>query len=165
MSIGNRIREERRRLGLSQVALANLLGVSQGCIAWVEKGRSHTIHKLERLAEILEVNPHWLETGEGDSTPQVELFDIRKIKNNLKKETIEIIELVEKSDEITRGKLLYAVKEMVQLREIMMNSARLNWDNEKILKGSEMIKQWVLNVNDEVPRMDSQHNSSEGDTV
>jgi len=67
-TIGTRIRERRKALGLSQQLLANKAGVTQGLIGQIEagtnKGSKHTV----AIARALEVSPDWLESGRGAST-------------------------------------------------------------------------------------------------
>jgi|GEM_PF-3059110 len=62
-TIGNRIRERRKALGLSQHLLASKAGVTQGLIGQIEagtnKGSKHTV----AIARALEVSPDWLERG------------------------------------------------------------------------------------------------------
>lgn len=65
----DRLRHARHHAGLSQKELAKLLDTRQGRISEVENGRYPVNAKIINLfAEVLEVNPHWLATGEGDMT-------------------------------------------------------------------------------------------------
>lgn len=55
--IGEQIRRERRRRGLSQASLASLLGMSRTTIGQIENGtvREIGIRKLMRLLEVLDL--------------------------------------------------------------------------------------------------------------
>ena len=61
----HRIRESRKRLGLSQTELASRCQVSQPTIAnWERAGHIPRRAALEKIAECLEVDPLWLLSGE-----------------------------------------------------------------------------------------------------
>lgn len=64
-TIGARMRTIREELNLSQRDLADLAKVSQSTIGNVEAGLRDQPRKLNAIAEILGVNPLWLETGKG----------------------------------------------------------------------------------------------------
>lgn len=64
-TIGDRVREERLRLGLSQQALARLAGISTSAVGNVEAGIRNQPRSLVSLARVLGVQPQWLETGHG----------------------------------------------------------------------------------------------------
>ena len=65
-SIGERIRQRRLELGLSQRELASE-GVSYAYISRLEaNARQPSIRALRKLAPKLDVTVHWLETGEAD---------------------------------------------------------------------------------------------------
>lgn len=64
---GSRIKEIRKHLGLSQVAFAQSLGVTNAHISSVEAGRSCLSRALCRLiCEKFGVNESWLEDGKGE---------------------------------------------------------------------------------------------------
>lgn len=65
---GRRIRQLRLERELSQRALAaNTLGVSYAYISRIEAGaRQPSLQAINRLANVLGVDPHWLATGEPD---------------------------------------------------------------------------------------------------
>lgn len=68
MNKAERIRLARRRAGLSQQKLAELLGVKRSAVAnWEAVGGSNpTSHNLERLTRLLQVAHEWLATGRGE---------------------------------------------------------------------------------------------------
>lgn len=65
--IGFRIQEVRKQRGLSQAALATLVGVQQPSVSEWEKGRSEpAMANLATLAVVLGVTFEWLATGRGE---------------------------------------------------------------------------------------------------
>jgi transcriptional regulator with XRE-family HTH domain len=53
--IGDRVRERREALGITQVALGKTLGIEQSNVSAIERGRAGvSLDRLIRLAEILE---------------------------------------------------------------------------------------------------------------
>jgi len=67
MSIGERIKAARERMGLSQAGLAYKVGVSQPTVAAWEKVGAHKVNRsnLLRLASVLNVDPQWISFGTG----------------------------------------------------------------------------------------------------
>jgi len=63
-TLGDRIKEARLSLGMSQAQLARKIGVSQGAIGHLEQGRTQASSLLLRLASALGVSPVWLESGD-----------------------------------------------------------------------------------------------------
>jgi len=66
-TIGSRIREQRTTLGLSQLALANRAGVTQGLIAQIESGHNKGSKHIVAISRALGVSPEWLADGAGTS--------------------------------------------------------------------------------------------------
>jgi transcriptional regulator with XRE-family HTH domain len=70
-TIGDRIRQRRLELGLSQRELASE-GVTYAYISRLEaNARTPSIKALRKLAPKLDVSVHWLETGEQDPAEQL----------------------------------------------------------------------------------------------
>ena len=72
-NFGHRLRRLRRRRGLSQRALANLLGVTYQTISKWElsvPGMCIGSDSLKKIANFFNVRPEWLQTGEGDPRPE-----------------------------------------------------------------------------------------------
>jgi transcriptional regulator with XRE-family HTH domain len=70
-AIGERLRESRRRAGLSQRELATD-GVSYAYISRIEAGvRTPSVKVLRKLAPKLGVSVAWLETGESDPAEEL----------------------------------------------------------------------------------------------
>ena len=57
MEIGEKVKQYRKRLGLTQLKLANKIGVSESYICKIEKNKKMmTLKKLELLAKALKCN-------------------------------------------------------------------------------------------------------------
>ena len=67
-SIGQRIKEARLRLGISQVELAKRAGVSTGTIGNLEAGTRQQPRDLVPIAQALKVTPDWLFSGDEPSS-------------------------------------------------------------------------------------------------
>jgi transcriptional regulator with XRE-family HTH domain len=70
MKLGKRVRHARELRGLTQEKLAELgakKGLTQANISALESRDSHTSTLLFALADLLDVNARWLQTGEGPS--------------------------------------------------------------------------------------------------
>jgi len=63
---GERVKMRRFELGLSQEKLGQLAGLTQPTISALEKNRAHTSGSLASIAQALQVNAFWLETGLGE---------------------------------------------------------------------------------------------------
>lgn len=77
MALGERVRERREQLGMTQGELADLVGVKQAAISALEKRDSRSSRQLSKLAEALRCSPEWLESGEGEPT---EGYEVREAK-------------------------------------------------------------------------------------
>jgi transcriptional regulator with XRE-family HTH domain len=62
--IGIRLRSARRDKGLTQDQLAKEAGTNQAVIQKIENGKSLRPRQIMRIAEVLNVNPAWLQFGE-----------------------------------------------------------------------------------------------------
>lgn len=64
--------------GLSQAELARIIGVKQPSIFKILSGQTLNPKNILEIATALEVNPHWLKTGEGSSDADVFAFTSEK---------------------------------------------------------------------------------------
>ncbi len=65
MDLAERLKIKRKKLGLSQTALAEAVGVSQPTIAnWESGGHTPRRAALSRIAKALDTDPSWLLSGE-----------------------------------------------------------------------------------------------------
>jgi transcriptional regulator with XRE-family HTH domain len=62
--IGERLRVIRRERGLTQAQLGELSGTNQAVIQKIENGNSLRPRQILKIAEVLEVNPAWLQFGD-----------------------------------------------------------------------------------------------------
>jgi phage repressor protein C with HTH and peptisase S24 domain len=63
--VGTRIKKAREVLGMTQVTLAQAVGVSQQAVMELESGRAKGTKHTAKFARALGQDPLWLETGEG----------------------------------------------------------------------------------------------------
>jgi transcriptional regulator with XRE-family HTH domain len=63
-AIGLRLRVERRKNGLTQEELAQEAGTNQAVIQKIENGKSLRPRVIMEIAEVLKVNPAWLQFGD-----------------------------------------------------------------------------------------------------
>jgi transcriptional regulator with XRE-family HTH domain len=63
-AIGLRLRVERRKNGLTQEELAQEAGTNQAVIQKIENGKSLRPRVIMQIAEVLKVNPAWLQFGD-----------------------------------------------------------------------------------------------------
>jgi len=67
MNIGERLKKARQSLGLSQIELADVLGVQSNFISNIERGAKKPPKNLiELLSSRYKINANWILTGEGD---------------------------------------------------------------------------------------------------
>lgn len=71
MGMGEKIRERRIALGMTQEELAQKLGVQKSAVAKYENGRVQNIKRamIAKMANILECSPVWLMDLEEDDNP------------------------------------------------------------------------------------------------
>lgn len=64
--IGRRIKRRMRQLGLTQQAVAERIGWTQGQVSHIVRGRVQMVmaDNLFKLADVLQCDPRWLATGE-----------------------------------------------------------------------------------------------------
>jgi len=61
--IAERLKQTRKALGFTQAELASRVGVSQSAIGNIEAGLRERPRELLSIADVLGVDPNWLETG------------------------------------------------------------------------------------------------------
>ncbi|WP_066018550.1 helix-turn-helix transcriptional regulator [Endozoicomonas atrinae] len=65
-TLGARLKSVRKERGISQAKLAEAVGSRQSSINDIESGRNKSSTYLVKIAEFLNVDPSWLETGHGE---------------------------------------------------------------------------------------------------
>lgn len=66
-TLSDRLKESRKNAGLTQIAIAEEVGITQPTYQALESGKVTKTSYLLQIAEALKVDAHWLATGEGDS--------------------------------------------------------------------------------------------------
>lgn len=83
-AMGSRIKDARRRAGLTQEALSEAVGISLSFLGHIERGsRKASLETLYRLAAALSANLHFWITGEmfaGDSTEIIREYLKRELQ-------------------------------------------------------------------------------------
>ena len=67
--------------GLSQAELARMIGVKQPSIFKILSGQTLNPKNILEIATALNVDPHWLKTGEGDPDPSYRIVDVSEPQN------------------------------------------------------------------------------------
>ncbi|MBR7887919.1 helix-turn-helix domain-containing protein [Marinomonas sp. A79] len=65
MKIAERIKQQRHKLGLTQVELASRVGISQQSLQKIEDGQTRNPRRILELAIALDCSPEWLMHGKG----------------------------------------------------------------------------------------------------
>ena len=73
--MGNRIKELRKALGLTQQEFADRIGVKRGAIANYAIGRNASDTAVALICREFGVSEHWLRTGEGEMFVQIARSD------------------------------------------------------------------------------------------
>jgi len=68
-SIGSRIKARRKELNISQRQLAEMAGTSQTIISKLETDGNDSSRYLVKIANALQCEPYWLESGEANPPP------------------------------------------------------------------------------------------------
>ena len=82
--VGARIVDARKDLGVTQLELAELAGISQRSMQAYETGEVIPYRKLREIAAILEVSPTWILHGEEEEADP-EVVELQRQVENLSK--------------------------------------------------------------------------------
>ena len=77
MTIGQRLKQVRKELGLTQIELAARVGLKQSTLSDLELGKSAGTTNLAVVANAIGVSALWLETGRGERAPPKEFSQDR----------------------------------------------------------------------------------------
>lgn len=121
-TIGSRIYNTRKARKLTQEELAKKIGKTQSSIAYLESDGPNvgSSSRLAAIARALNVNAHWLETGQG--SPEPDYVQPVVVEKRYCKETEEAIALMESTDERGRLKMLIAVQDALEAHEARLAS-------------------------------------------
>jgi len=67
-TFGERVKESRKKLGLTQKQLPKLSGMAQATLSDIERGKNEGSRDVVSLANALKVSAEWLINGAGDTT-------------------------------------------------------------------------------------------------
>jgi len=67
MAVNERIKKLRKSLGLTQVEFGHKVGIKQGQLTGIERGKTVITEKtIKAISSVLSVSENWLRTGEGE---------------------------------------------------------------------------------------------------
>jgi len=89
-TVGDRIKEKRLALGMSQAELAKRSGLKQPTISSLELNQASNTRAIASIAHALQVNALWLEKGEGDPREMM--------KGTVKQPALEVMEFEQMLD-------------------------------------------------------------------
>lgn len=101
-TLGSRLRRTRKEKGWTQEQLAQKTGTSQAVIQKIENGKSLRPRKIDRIAEVLDVSPAWLQFGTETTGPTADMPD---------SEALEVARIWSGLDEPYRSTLKEAIME------------------------------------------------------
>lgn len=76
-SVGDRTKQVRKELSLTQAVVARRTGISQAALSELENGESKGTKEIAKLAAVLGVSPIWLSDGKGDKLSKHEITIIQ----------------------------------------------------------------------------------------
>tara|TARA_R110002073_G_scaffold161823_1_gene317464 strand:- start:635 stop:964 length:330 start_codon:yes stop_codon:yes gene_type:complete len=106
LTIGNRVKEARKKAGMTQEMLARLSGVPQARISALELNKNKKSSYLIQLSNALGVNPNWLETGVDNLSVKVEYSAMEK----------ELLRLIKGLSEEDRAREISYIQKLVSAR-------------------------------------------------
>lgn len=68
MELKDRLKSARKQRNKTQVEVAKAVGITQATYSELERGQVRSSGKIVEIAQFLDVNPHWLATGQGEMT-------------------------------------------------------------------------------------------------
>ena len=93
-AVGKRVAQARRRAGLTQKQLADLVGVGERAVQGWELGQSHPYRRLATLERVLNIDRDWLLHGRGArrlSAGAVEVEDFLPLESQMQELDQEIV--------------------------------------------------------------------------
>lgn len=114
--IANRIKQERKRINLTQQQLAKKLQVSQQTVSKWEKGLSEPDKlSLKNLSLLFEVSTDYLLCEISERKPLSRVQKIDRINNHLDNDTIEIIRMYQKLNAAGKKKTREMIEDFLQV--------------------------------------------------
>lgn len=130
MSMADRIKTRRRKMGLTQEALARALGLQKAAVAKYEGGQVQNIkrHVILKMAEVLDCSPSylmgWSEALHEDTAsenPRFDSADIRVLSTdneNIAEDASFLLEVFSSMDENRRGMILEYCRHLKRIKEM-----------------------------------------------
>ena len=136
MNFGDKLKEERKKKGMSQKELGQKLGVSQAMIAQYEKGdRTPKIETINKIAQALDINPSILIRC-NNNVSWIDLFSGNAdFRNHILNEILEEVDITE--DDLQN--IIETTQEDTE-KELLFNYRKLNdKGQEKAIEHVEML--------------------------
>lgn len=99
-SIGERIRDRRKELHLTQNDIKSACGISSGALSEIENGnRTPSVVIFHALANVLECSMDWLATGESSKTENASSSASGDVLNDVEKELLKGFRQLDQDDQ------------------------------------------------------------------
>lgn len=99
-SIGERIRDRRKELHLTQNDIKSACGISSGALSEIENGnRTPSVVIFHALANVLECSMDWLATGESSKTESTSSSASGDVLNNVEEELLKGFRQLDQDDQ------------------------------------------------------------------
>lgn len=93
-TIGDRVRHEREIQGISRKDFAKQTGIGYSTIAELERGGMKTSTQLRVMADALQVNLRWLETGKGPKAAPAQSSQSERLPDETMAQAVELLYLI-----------------------------------------------------------------------
>lgn len=99
-SIGERIRDRRKELHLTQTDIKAACGISSGALSEIENGnRTPSVIIFHALSEVLQCSMDWLATGESSETEKAAISASEDFKSNTEEELLKGFRQLDQDDQ------------------------------------------------------------------
>lgn len=137
MSIGKRVRQARKHIGLTQAELAKKVGMKQSTLSELETGESTRTSSVATIANALGVSAYWLDTGLGDMTSQEAVAPPGDESGVDPAEIIRLVSFYGKADARLRREIMSSVEELVRGATVIAARENPNPEQERHQRGME----------------------------
>lgn len=77
--VAQRLRDARKKRGMTQIELAEAVGLRQGTISFIEVGKTTEPSNILKIAKVLKVDPYWLLSGDSPKPAGLKMDDLKFI--------------------------------------------------------------------------------------
>ena len=144
MTINERIKELRKKLGLTQIEFAEKIGLKKSAASWIEKkGSNVTASNIQLISTTFNVSEEWLTNGTGDmftNTDEQALNQMIKKYNMTDDEIAFIRHWMEQPDEVRRVVMDYAMgvaEKIARARGLVIQGLNDQGNPEKTNQGTK----------------------------